>query len=170
MTASKTNVSLILDVLEKANVRLVASLPDDWVAPLIKAVSSDERFIYAPVNREEAAVGLCSGSFFGGIGSVAVMGASGLMTCIYAITKVNYQYEIPLVLFTTLRGDMHDLRTHQVANGVYMLPILDTLNMPYIIVDSREKISDIYSAFAHARVINRCVVVAFTRSVLRDSN
>ena len=35
---------------------------------------------------------------------VALMGASGLMTCVYAITKINYSYHIPLFIFATLRG------------------------------------------------------------------
>ncbi len=167
---AKTNVDLILDELAGANVKLVATLPDDWVSGLIKAVDGDDRFIHAPVNREESAVGLCSGAFFGGIRSVAVMGGSGLMTCIYAITKINYQYEIPLVLFTTLRGNMEDPAHFQVANGFYLMPVMNTLNMPFVMVDTREKISTISTAFDHARVINRCVVVGFTRSVLKGSS
>ena len=170
MVDTKTNIDLILDELASANVKLVASLPDDWVSGVIKAADRDERFIHVPVNREESAIGLCSGAFFGGTRAVAVMGASGLMTCIYAITKVNYQYGIPIVVFTTLRGNMEDLRYHQVANGMYLLPLMDTLNMPLISIDSREKISQIPTAFEHSRVINRCVVVAFNRSVLRDQS
>ena len=34
-------------------------------------------FTHIPVNREESALGLCSGAFMGGTGSVALMGASG---------------------------------------------------------------------------------------------
>ena len=60
---------------------------DDWIAPLIHAVDKDDRFKHVPVNREESAIGLCSGAYFGGIPSLALMGASGLMTCVYAITK-----------------------------------------------------------------------------------
>ncbi len=170
MVDTKTNVDLILDELANANVKLVTTLPDDWVSGLIKAVDTDERFIHAPVNREESAIGLCSGAFFGGTRAVAVMGASGLMTCIYAITKVNYQYEIPIVVFTTLRGNMEDLRHHQIANGMYLVPLMDTLNMPMVMVDSREKISQIPTAIEHSRVINRCVVVAFNRSVLKNQS
>ena len=170
MLDTKTNVDLILDELAKANVKLVTTLPDDWVSGLIKAVDTDERFIHALVNREVSAIGLCSGAFFGGTRAVAVMGASGLMTCIYAITKVNYQYEIPIVVFTTLRGSMEDLKHHQIANGMYLLPLMDTLNMPVVTVDSREKISQIPNAIEHSRVINRCVVVAFNRSVLKNQS
>ena len=82
----------------------MASLPDNWLMGVIKTVERDERFVHVPVNREESAIGLCSGAYMGAMGSAALMGASGFMTVIYAITKINYTYEIPLFLMLTLRG------------------------------------------------------------------
>ncbi len=68
------------------------------------ALCRDQRFRHVAVNREELAIGLCSGAFFSGIGAFALMGASGFLTCIYAITKINYTYQIPLLIGITLRG------------------------------------------------------------------
>ena len=72
---------MIVEQLVESGIKLVASLPDDWIAPLIRAIDTDDRFKHVPVNREESAIGLCSGAYFGGIPSLALMGASGLMTC-----------------------------------------------------------------------------------------
>src|SRR5947209_9493358 len=94
----------IADELASCDVKLVASLPDNWLMGLIGAIDADERFFHVRVNREESAIGLCSGAYMGALGSAALMGASGFMTVIYAITKVNYTYEIPLFLILTLRG------------------------------------------------------------------
>ncbi len=80
----------IADEAAGCGIELVASLPDGWIARLIERFETDQRFDHVPVNREESAIGLCSGSFFGGRRSLAPMGASGLMACIYAITKINY--------------------------------------------------------------------------------
>src|ERR1700682_2250692 len=80
----------IAGVLADAGADLVASLPDGWIAPLIKYLEQDRRFRHIPVNREESAIGLCSGAYFGGRVGVALMGASGFLSCIYAITKINY--------------------------------------------------------------------------------
>jgi len=88
----------IADQLADAGVRMVASLPDNWISELIREIDADRRFRHVPVNREESAIGLCSGAYMGGMGSAALMGASGFMTVIYAITKINYTYEIPLFL------------------------------------------------------------------------
>ena len=71
-------------------------MPDGWITPLILQFAVDSRFHHVQVNREESAIGLCSGAFFSGIGALALMGASGFLTCIYAITKINYTYQIPL--------------------------------------------------------------------------
>jgi sulfopyruvate decarboxylase TPP-binding subunit len=157
----------IADEMAAADIKLVASLPDDWIAELIKTLDVDSRFVHVPVNREESAVGLCSGCFFSGTPSLALMGASGLMTCVYAVTKINYTYEVPMMFMISLRGAMGDSAKYQVSNGLYLIPLLNAINMTYEIVDSREQLPKIRAAYRHTRVINRPVVVALTRDVLR---
>ncbi len=88
-TKQEETTALIIEQLVKSGIKLVASLPDDWVSDLIHTIDSDRRFTHVPVNREESAIGLCSGAYFGGIPSLALMGASGLMTCVYALTKIK---------------------------------------------------------------------------------
>jgi hypothetical protein len=78
--------------LASCGVKLVASLPDNWIMDVIKTIERDDRFVHVPVNREESAIGLCSGAYMGGMGSAALMGASGFMTVVYALTKINYTY------------------------------------------------------------------------------
>jgi sulfopyruvate decarboxylase subunit alpha len=80
----------IVDVTADCGISLVASLPDGWITSLITHYNEDARFRHIAVNREESAIGLCSGAFFSGLGTFALMGASGFLTCIYAITKINY--------------------------------------------------------------------------------
>jgi sulfopyruvate decarboxylase subunit alpha len=157
----------IADALAEAGVKLVASLPDDWIAELIKTIDKDRRFLHVPVNREESAVGLCSGTFFSGLPSVALMGASGLMTCVYAITKINYTYEIPMLFVISLRGEIGDSAKYQVSNGLYLSPMMQSINLPCTIIDNAGKLPTIGAALHHAGVINRPVVVALTRDVLR---
>ena len=62
----------IADILADAGAEMVASLPDGWIAPPIEHLGHDKRFRHIPVNREESAVGLCAGAFFGGRLGVAV--------------------------------------------------------------------------------------------------
>lgn len=157
----------IVDELADCDVKLVASLPDNWLTDVINTVNGDTRFRHVLVNREESAIGLCAGAYMGGQGSVALMGASGLMTCIYAITKINYSYEIPLLLLTTLRGAFGDHHKHHISNGLYLQPVLNALDMPYTIIDKAENIGEIKRAYQHSRTFSRPTVVALTRDLLR---
>ena len=159
----------IANELAACGVRLVASLPDNWLTDVIDVVKQDDRFIHIPVNREESATALCSGAYMGALGSAALMGASGLMTVIYAITKINYTYEIPIFLMATLRGAAGDHHKHHVANGLYLLRVLDAINMPYAIIDKQDEISRISRFYRQTRTVSRAMSVLFTRDLLKGT-
>jgi sulfopyruvate decarboxylase TPP-binding subunit len=72
----------IVDAAAGCGISLVATLPDGWITRLITAFAHDSRFRHVAVNREESAIGLCSGAFLSGTGAFALMGASGFLTCI----------------------------------------------------------------------------------------
>ena len=160
----------IADELAACGVKLVASLPDNWLTGVIDALDRDGRFVHIPVNREESAIGLCSGAYMGAMGSAALMGASGFMTVIYAITKINYTYEIPLLLLLTLRGGVGDHHKHHISNGLYLRPVLDAINMPYQIIDRPDEISSISRCYHHTRTFSRPMAVLLTRDLLRGGH
>ena len=167
MVSSRREVSnIIADELSKSGISLVASLPDDWVADLIKVVEADDRFTHVPVNREESAVGLCSGTYFSETLSAAVMGASGMLTCVYAITKINYTYELPMFFLVSMRGAIGDTAKYQVSNGIYFLDVLDTIDLPYKVVEARDQLAEIPRVHRHSRVYNRPSAIILSREVL----
>ena len=157
----------IADELASCEVKLVASLPDNWISELIRTLEADTRFSHVPVNREESAVALCSGAYMGAMGSAALMGASGFMTVIYALTKINYTYEIPLFLMATLRGAVGDHHKHHISNGLYLKPVLDAISMPYQIIARPDDVGLISRCYRHTRTFSRPMVVLFTRDLLR---
>ena len=167
MTSREDIARCVADQAADCGVELVASLPDNWMAEVIRTFERDERFRHVPVNREESAVGLCSGAFLSGTGSLAVMGASGLMTLIYAITKINYTYEIPMTILATLRGAPGDKAKFHVSNGLYFLPSLDAISLTYKVIDSADKIPEIGRLYDHARTVSRPTVAILTRDMLR---
>lgn len=168
MSDSRTAVAQRLaDEFASCGITLIASLPDNWINPLIETIAQDNRFLHVPVNREESAIGLCSGAYMGGTGSAAIMGASGFMTVIYAITKINYTYEIPLLTVITLRGAFGDPNKHHVSNGLYLLPVMDAISLPYMIIDKPDEIRNIKRAWQHSKNYARPAVVALTHDLLR---
>ena len=158
----------IADEMASSGIELVASLPDNWIADLIETVEADDRFDHVPVNREESAIGLCSGAYFSGTGAVALMGASGLMTCIYAITKINYTYMVPVLIMITMRGRIGDRAKHHVSNGLYLEPVMKAIDLPYTVIERADDLGEIGRAWEHARITARPTVVGLTRDVLRD--
>ena len=159
----------VADILHDTRANLVASLPDNWIAPMIKHFDADNRFRHVPVNREETAVGLCSGAFFTGTPGVALMGASGFLTCIYAITKINYTYQIPMLFLITMRGDPGDNARYHVSNGLYLRSIINAIGMPSIYIDRNADLEKIGTAYRHMSVIGRPYVVGMSRDVLKGN-
>jgi len=167
---SSENARRIADELASCGVKLIASLPDNWLMDVITTIKQDRRFYHVPVNREESAIGLCSGAYMGAMGSAALMGASGFMTVVYALTKINYTYEIPLFLMATLRGAIGEHHKHHISNGLYLLPVLDAINMRYTIIDRAEDIALISTCYRHTRTFSRPMVVLLTCGLLRGSD
>lgn len=89
------------------------------------------------------------------------------MTVVYAITKINYTYEIPLFLMMTLRGAVGDHHKHHASNGLYLLPVLQAIDMPFEIVDRPQDIARISAMYRHTRTVARPMAVLFTRGLLR---
>jgi sulfopyruvate decarboxylase TPP-binding subunit len=157
----------IADATAQCGISLVASLPDGWITPLITQFAGDARFRHVAVNREESAIGLCSGAFMSGVGSFALMGASGFLTCIYALTKINYTYQIPMLIGITLRGRPGDGAKFHQSNGLYLEPVIAAIDMPFIPIERADDIPAITTAYKHSRVMSRPVVVGFTRELLK---
>src|ERR1022692_3321591 len=157
----------IADATAACGVTLVASLPDGWITPLIARFAGDGRFRHVAVNREESAIGLCSGAFLGGVGALALMGASGFLTCIYAITKINYTYQIPLLIGITLRGRPGDGAKFHQSNGLYLEPVMASIGIPFVPIERGADIARLAVAYRHSRVMSRPVVVGFAREMLR---
>ncbi len=160
----------IAEQVAAAGVGLVASLPDGWIAGLIARFDEDVRLRHVAVNREESAIGLCSGAYMGGTSALAVMGASGFLTCIYAITKINYTYQIPLPILITLRGDVGDRAKYHVSNGLYLRPIIAAMALPFVEVHTAADLPKIGAAIGHARTIARPVVIGLARQVLKGAD
>lgn len=157
----------IPDLLHAAGVDLVASLPDTWVVNLIDQIKLDDRFTHVHVPREEAAIGIASGAFLAGRSAAAVMGTSGFVASIYAITKINFTYEVGFPIVMNLRGAVGDKATHHVGNGLLMLPLFQTLGIPFEVLKTNEDLERIPDLVHHARLMKRPVAICLDKA-LRD--
>ena len=98
---------------------------------------------------------------------MALMGASGLMTVIYALTKINYTYEIPIFLLVTQRGTFDDGAKFHVSNGLYLDAVIKSIDLPCTVIDSRDRLPMIAEAYHHSRKISRPTVALLPKKLLQ---
>jgi len=156
----------ILQALKDSGVSLAACLPDDWVAPLADLLDAEPTIASVRVAREPEIVGICSGAFFGGARAVGVLGATGFLTCVSELATLNLRHGIPLFLIVSMRGGVHDLQVFQEVQGRLLVPLLETLGLPYLVLDTPEKIALIPEAYQYGRLQKRPYVVALTKSLI----
>ena len=157
----------IHEELKNSGVTLAASLPDDWMAPLIERIAADNRMRHVRVAREAEAIAICSGAFFGGVRSVALMGATGLLTCTGELATLNLRHQIPVFLIVSQRGSIDDHRIYQEVQGRLTIPLLQTYDFPYHVVDRSDDIGTIPDAFETCRMQKRPFVLFLTRRLVK---
>lgn len=155
------------DDLSFAGVKVVASLPDDWVVPMIDAVAGDDRFTHVRVAREAEAVGVCAGAFFAGVNSIAIMGMAGVLAVVHELATLNLMHGIPLLILSSRRGqpDEEPQTVYQVVQGQVGVPVLEALGIYQTTVGRMEDL-DIAALVKHSRITKRPVVATITRSMV----
>ncbi len=98
----------IKEALKKAGVGVVASLPDEHIAALIRAIAEDPDVRHVPLCREEEGVGICTGAYLGGKNTALLMQNGGLLNSCNALTTTALQFEIPMLLLVYYAGDIGD--------------------------------------------------------------
>jgi sulfopyruvate decarboxylase subunit alpha len=157
----------IHEQLKKTGITLVASLPDDWVAPLINRIAVDNSIRHISVSREAEAIAICSGAFFGGGRAVALMGATGLLTCTGELATLNLRHQIPVFLMVSQRGSIDDHRIYQEVQGRHTIPLLQAYGFPYHVVNTPDDIATISDAYEACRIQKRPFVVFLTRGLVK---
>jgi sulfopyruvate decarboxylase subunit alpha len=157
----------IHEQIAKCGITLAASLPDDWVAPLITRIAADNRIRHVSVAREAEAIAICSGAFFGGVRAVALMGATGLLTCTGELATLNLRHQIPVFLIVSQRGTINDHRIYQEVQGRRTIPLLEMYDFPYHVVDHADDISCIPDAYETCRLQKRPFVLFLARKLVK---
>lgn len=157
----------IHEQLRKCGVRLATSLPDDWIAPLIRRLDADPDIRHVPVARESEAVVIASGAMFGGVRSVAVIGNTGLLTCTGELATLNLRHQIPVFLIVSMRGSIDDHQIYQEVQGRRTLPLLQAYDFPHHVVDTMEEIRCIPDAYQWCRLQKRPFILFLTRGLVK---
>jgi sulfopyruvate decarboxylase subunit alpha len=98
----------ILAGLKKAGIDFVATLPDEKMLELIRAVERDTELKHVPLCREEEGVGICAGAYLAGKKTAIIMQNAGFLNSCNALTTTSLQFQIPLLMLIYYAGDIGD--------------------------------------------------------------
>jgi sulfopyruvate decarboxylase alpha subunit len=127
-------------VLKSNNVRLVTYIPDNVIAPLIRALEADPFFTVICPAREEEAVAIVVGAYMGGIRGIVLMQTSGFATIPNALASLVCPFQIPLVMMISERGTIGDFQLGQAIVCRTMRPILQSLGIEHFAIQEKSHV------------------------------
>ena len=94
----------ILAGLKGAGIRVVASVPDTWLGPLIADLEADSHFAALRVAREDEGIAVCTGAVLGGAPAAMLLQNGGLLACGTVLTMLPVTHALPLLLLRWIRA------------------------------------------------------------------
>ena len=151
--------------LKKAGINFVATLPDEKMLELIRAVEKDADLKHVPLCREEEGIGICAGAYLAGKKSAIIMQNAGFLNSCNALTTTSLQFQIPLLMLIYYAGDIGDRGFTTL--GSVTEPVLQAMGFRSYVLRRREEVDAILSgAQMLADDSKRPVAVLLTKSVL----
>src|SRR3970040_2318610 len=98
----------IAAAIKKAGIDFIATLPDEKMVEVIRAVDADKALRHIPLCREEEGIGICAGAYLAGKKTALIMQNAGFLNSCNALTTTSFQFQIPTVLFIYYAGDIGD--------------------------------------------------------------
>jgi sulfopyruvate decarboxylase alpha subunit len=135
--ANETWYAVVARVLKANNVSLVAYIPDNVLAPLIKLIHADPHFTVICPAREEEAVAIVAGAYMAGKRGIALMQTSGFATIPNALASLICPYEIPFLMMISERGTLGDFQKGQAIVCRTMRPVLQSLGIEHFVIQDR---------------------------------
>ena len=121
----------MLAALKGAGVDFFCGVPCSLLKGLVSLLEKDHEARYVSATREDSALGMAAGAFFGGKRPLVLMQNSGLGVSVNALASLHTLYEIPVLLLISWRGeDRSDAPEHWMM-GEIMSPVLDLMKIPH---------------------------------------
>jgi sulfopyruvate decarboxylase subunit alpha len=155
----------ILAGLKKAGIDFVATLPDEKMLELIRAVERDTELKHVPLCREEEGVGICAGAYLAGKKTAIIMQNAGFLNSCNALTTTSLQFQIPILMLIYYAGDIGDRGFTTL--GSITEPVLKAMGFRTYVLRHGDEIEDtLRGAQILAEDSKRPVAVLLTKSAL----
>jgi sulfopyruvate decarboxylase subunit alpha len=163
--SAKTSAAAILAGIKKAGINFIATLPDEKMLELIRAVERDTELKHVPLCREEEGVGICAGAYLAGKKTAIIMQNAGFLNSCNALTTTSLQFQIPILMLIYYAGDIGDRGFTTL--GSVTEPVLQAMGFRNYVLRKREEIDEtLRGAQILADDSKEPVAVLLTKSVL----
>ncbi len=133
-SATETWSETVVRVLKANDVNLIAYVPDNVIAPLIRLLHADPYFTIVSPAREEEAVAVVTGAYLGGRKGIVLMQTSGFATIPNALASLACPFQIPLVMMISERGTLGEFQQGQAMVCRTMRPVLQSLGIEHFAI------------------------------------
>lgn len=142
------NEEIVIEILKKAGIDLVASLPCDKNKRLTAMLPDFFRTV--GLTREEDGVGICAGAFLAGRRPVLSIQSSGIGNMLNALMSLTVTYSLPLPILASWRGVCHEAICAQIPFNEPLPRLLEVYGIPYRIFSSGEDLEHLDEVIAVA--------------------
>lgn len=161
----KQCAAAIVAGLKKAGIDFVATLPDEKMLEVIRAVEQDPELKHVPLCREEEGIGICAGAYLAGKKTALIMQNAGFLNSCNALITTSMQLQIPSLLVIYYAGDRGDRGFTTL--GAVTEPVLNAMGIRNYVLRRADEIDEILSgAQVLADDSKKPVAVLLTKSVL----
>jgi len=117
-------------LLKSKGFNLFVGVPCSILTGILNQFMGDSEVIYVPATREDEAIGIAVGAYFGGRKPIVFMQNSGFGLSINALASLVLLYRIPMLLLITWRGDSPLDAPEHYFMGKYTVNLLKALEIP----------------------------------------
>jgi sulfopyruvate decarboxylase subunit alpha len=122
--------------LRASGCREVVYVPDNPLSHILGVLERDYPEVRATLaTREEEALGIAAGLYFGGARPALMMQSSGFGNTLNALGSLLIAYRIPVLFIISMRGDPGEWNWAQVPMGRAVVPVLDAFGVQHMAID-----------------------------------
>lgn len=132
------NPGQFCELLKNQGFNLFVGVPCSILTGVLNYFMNDSEVMYVPATREDEAIGIAVGAYFGGRKSIVFMQNSGLGLSINALTSLVLLYRVPMLLLVTWRGDTKLDAPEHLLMGKFVVRLLQAIEIPTYILEDKD--------------------------------
>jgi len=164
--AKGTPAQRFLDALERSGFDFFCGVPCSLLTGVIRLLDGEPRYGYVSAVKEDAAVGMAAGAYFGGAQPVVFMQNSGLGTSFNALASLALMYELPVLLVVSWRGQGGEDAPEHILMGQITGTVLDTLGVPSQVLEAARIDEQVAWAAAQLAAAHKPVALVVPKGIL----